>query len=168
MKQHHGVISVWMVSAVTALCLYRKGCHLDSVPLPDGLLLRLSRQTVREEDVVPQVCWRPTVQLPQVQDLPERLAQRWVPFTLVFEPFYGAGVLFTSGLNHLRLSYLIGKFHNIGDQSGFGEDHCQFVDSFLDGRTGRQLRADQQPSRLGKHLVSCAPGRCLKMFSQLQ
>ncbi|XP_041637349.1 target of Nesh-SH3-like isoform X4 [Cheilinus undulatus] len=44
---------------------------------------------------------------------------------------------------------LNGKFYNIGDQSGFGEDHCQFVDSFLDGRTGRQLRADQLPSRPG-------------------
>ncbi|XP_015257631.1 PREDICTED: target of Nesh-SH3-like isoform X8 [Cyprinodon variegatus] len=44
---------------------------------------------------------------------------------------------------------LNGEFHNIGDQSGFGEDHCQFVDSFLDGRTGRQLRADQLPSRNG-------------------
>lgn len=80
----------------------------------------------------------------------------------------GWGASFTSGLNRLCLSYLAGKFHNIGDQSGFGEDHCQFVDSFLDGRTGRQLRADQQPSRLGKHFVSCAPGRCLKMFSQLR
>ncbi|XP_035989720.1 ABI family, member 3 (NESH) binding protein b isoform X4 [Fundulus heteroclitus] len=44
---------------------------------------------------------------------------------------------------------LNGQFHHIGDQSGFGEDHCQFVDSFLDGRTGRQLRADQLPSRDG-------------------
>ncbi|XP_078021885.1 ABI family, member 3 (NESH) binding protein b isoform X16 [Epinephelus lanceolatus] len=44
---------------------------------------------------------------------------------------------------------LNGKFYNIGDQTGFGEDHCQFVDSFLDGRTGRQLRADQLPSRPG-------------------
>ncbi|CAI5638865.1 unnamed protein product [Oreochromis niloticus] len=44
---------------------------------------------------------------------------------------------------------LNGKFYNIGDQTGFGEDHCQFVDSFLDGRTGRQLRADQLPSRQG-------------------
>ncbi|XP_069577323.1 target of Nesh-SH3-like [Brachyistius frenatus] len=44
---------------------------------------------------------------------------------------------------------LNGKFHNIGDQTGFGEDHCQFVDSFLDGRTGRQLRSDQLPSRPG-------------------
>ncbi|XP_039997651.1 target of Nesh-SH3-like isoform X3 [Xiphias gladius] len=44
---------------------------------------------------------------------------------------------------------LNGKFYNIGDQTGFGEDHCQFVDSFLDGRTGKQLRADQLPSRPG-------------------
>lgn len=56
------------------------------------------------------------------------------------------------------LFYLLGKFHNIGDQSGFGEDHCQFVDSFLDGRTGKQLRADQLPSRLGKHFVSNLEG----------
>ncbi|XP_062237088.1 target of Nesh-SH3-like [Platichthys flesus] len=44
---------------------------------------------------------------------------------------------------------LKGKFYNVGDQSGFGEDHCQFVDSFLDGRTGRKLRADQLPPRPG-------------------
>ncbi|XP_055086602.1 target of Nesh-SH3 isoform X4 [Periophthalmus magnuspinnatus] len=44
---------------------------------------------------------------------------------------------------------LNGKFYNIGDQTGFGEDHCQFVDSFLDGRTGTQLFAEQLPSRQG-------------------
>ncbi|XP_015240859.1 PREDICTED: target of Nesh-SH3 isoform X1 [Cyprinodon variegatus] len=44
---------------------------------------------------------------------------------------------------------LNGKFYNIGDQTGFGEDHCQFVDSFLDGRTGTQMMADQLPSRQG-------------------
>ncbi|XP_037344449.2 target of Nesh-SH3-like isoform X2 [Pungitius pungitius] len=44
---------------------------------------------------------------------------------------------------------LNGKFYNIGDQSGHGEDHCQFVDSFLDGRTGTQLFADQLQSRTG-------------------
>ncbi|XP_024121234.1 target of Nesh-SH3 isoform X11 [Oryzias melastigma] len=44
---------------------------------------------------------------------------------------------------------LNGEFYNIGDQSGFSEDHCQFVDSFLDGRTGRQLSADQLPPRSG-------------------
>ncbi|KAK5920678.1 hypothetical protein CgunFtcFv8_024464 [Champsocephalus gunnari] len=44
---------------------------------------------------------------------------------------------------------LTGKFYNIGDQTGHGEDHCQFVDSFLDGRTGTQMFADQLPSRQG-------------------
>ncbi|XP_050951392.1 ABI family, member 3 (NESH) binding protein b isoform X7 [Labeo rohita] len=44
---------------------------------------------------------------------------------------------------------LNGKFYNIGDQTGHGEDHCQFVDSFLDGRTGTQLPADQLPTRPG-------------------
>ncbi|XP_051550818.1 target of Nesh-SH3-like isoform X6 [Myxocyprinus asiaticus] len=44
---------------------------------------------------------------------------------------------------------LNGKFYNIGDQTGHGEDHCQFVDSFLDGRTGTQLPADQLPARPG-------------------
>uniref|UniRef100_A0A8C6SK87 Fibronectin type-III domain-containing protein n=1 Tax=Neogobius melanostomus TaxID=47308 RepID=A0A8C6SK87_9GOBI len=44
---------------------------------------------------------------------------------------------------------LHGKFFNIGDQSGFGEDHCQFVDSFLDGRTGRQLRPESLRERSG-------------------
>lgn len=43
----------------------------------------------------------------------------------------------------------LGKFYNIGDQTGHGEDHCQFVDSFLDGRTGTQLPADQLPTREG-------------------
>uniref|UniRef100_A0A8C6MKM6 ABI family, member 3 (NESH) binding protein a n=1 Tax=Nothobranchius furzeri TaxID=105023 RepID=A0A8C6MKM6_NOTFU len=44
---------------------------------------------------------------------------------------------------------LTGKFYNIGDQTGFGEDHCQFVDSFLDGKTGARMLADQLQSRQG-------------------
>nr|XP_044627638.1 target of Nesh-SH3 isoform X20 [Equus asinus] len=44
---------------------------------------------------------------------------------------------------------LTGKFYNIGDQRGHGEDHCQFVDSFLDGRTGQQLDSDQLPTKEG-------------------
>ncbi|KAJ8253170.1 hypothetical protein GJAV_G00209880 [Gymnothorax javanicus] len=44
---------------------------------------------------------------------------------------------------------LKGKFYNIGDQTGHGEDHCQFVDSFLDGRTGNQLLSEQLPPRSG-------------------
>ncbi|XP_078513900.1 target of Nesh-SH3 isoform X3 [Lissotriton helveticus] len=42
-----------------------------------------------------------------------------------------------------------GKFYNIGDESGYGEDHCQFVDSFLDGRTGQRLLPEQLPSKEG-------------------
>ncbi|XP_073442302.1 target of Nesh-SH3 isoform X14 [Dendrobates tinctorius] len=44
---------------------------------------------------------------------------------------------------------LSGTFYNIGDQSGFGEDHCQFVDSFLEGRTGEQLQAYQLTAKKG-------------------
>ncbi|XP_033865172.2 target of Nesh-SH3-like isoform X4 [Acipenser ruthenus] len=44
---------------------------------------------------------------------------------------------------------LAGTFYNIGDQTGHGEDHCQFVDSFLDGRTGQQFPNDQLPQRQG-------------------
>nr|XP_014343748.1 PREDICTED: target of Nesh-SH3 isoform X6 [Latimeria chalumnae] len=44
---------------------------------------------------------------------------------------------------------LTGKFYNIGDQTGYGEDHCQFVDSFLDGRTGQQLLPEQLPVKEG-------------------
>ncbi|CAL8288332.1 unnamed protein product [Lota lota] len=46
---------------------------------------------------------------------------------------------------------LTGTFYNIGDEVGFGEDHCQFVDSFLDGKTGPQLRPQQLPARTGFH-----------------
>uniref|UniRef100_A0A673NBJ2 Target of Nesh-SH3-like n=1 Tax=Sinocyclocheilus rhinocerous TaxID=307959 RepID=A0A673NBJ2_9TELE len=45
--------------------------------------------------------------------------------------------------------YLKGKFYSIGDQTGYGEDHCQFVDSFLDGRTGGPLPPDQLSPRKG-------------------
>ncbi|XP_061484175.1 target of Nesh-SH3 isoform X5 [Rhineura floridana] len=44
---------------------------------------------------------------------------------------------------------LQGKFYNIGDQRGHGEDHCQFVDSYLDGRTGLHIRSDQLPTKNG-------------------
>ncbi|XP_016093407.1 target of Nesh-SH3 [Sinocyclocheilus grahami] len=44
---------------------------------------------------------------------------------------------------------LKGKFYSIGDQTGYGEDHCQFVDSFLDGRTSGLLPPDQLPPRKG-------------------
>ncbi|XP_050812500.1 target of Nesh-SH3 isoform X24 [Gopherus flavomarginatus] len=44
---------------------------------------------------------------------------------------------------------LTGQFYNIGDERGHGEDHCQFVDSFLDGRTGQQVFPDQLPTKDG-------------------
>ncbi|XP_040192530.1 target of Nesh-SH3 isoform X50 [Rana temporaria] len=44
---------------------------------------------------------------------------------------------------------LTGTFYNIGDQSGYGEDHCQFVDSFLDGRTGQRILPEQLTDRKG-------------------
>ncbi|XP_069613811.1 target of Nesh-SH3 isoform X8 [Ranitomeya imitator] len=44
---------------------------------------------------------------------------------------------------------LSGTFYNVGDQSGFGEDHCQFVDSFLEGRTGEQLQPYQLTAKKG-------------------
>lgn len=57
-------------------CLRREGRHLDAVPLHHRLGLGLSRQAVREEDMVPQVCRSAAVQLAALQDLPERHAQR--------------------------------------------------------------------------------------------
>ncbi|XP_039390227.1 target of Nesh-SH3 isoform X29 [Mauremys reevesii] len=44
---------------------------------------------------------------------------------------------------------LTGQFYNIGDERGHGEDHCQFVDSFLDGRTGQRVFPDQLPTKDG-------------------
>ncbi|XP_060785403.1 target of Nesh-SH3 isoform X3 [Neoarius graeffei] len=44
---------------------------------------------------------------------------------------------------------LKGKFYDIGDEAGYGEDHCQFVDSYLDGRTGGPIPAYQLPLKQG-------------------
>ncbi|XP_047670588.1 target of Nesh-SH3 isoform X1 [Tachysurus fulvidraco] len=44
---------------------------------------------------------------------------------------------------------LKGKFYNIGDETGYGEDHCQFVDSFLDGRTGGLMPQHHLPLKQG-------------------
>ncbi|XP_048348883.1 target of Nesh-SH3 isoform X12 [Sphaerodactylus townsendi] len=44
---------------------------------------------------------------------------------------------------------LAGKFYNIGDQRGHGEDHCQFVDSYFDGKTGQQLQPNQLATKDG-------------------
>lgn len=41
-------------------------------------------------------------------------------------------------------------FYSIGDSWGRGEDHCQFVDSHLDGRTGPQSYVEALPPIQGK------------------
>lgn len=41
-------------------------------------------------------------------------------------------------------------FYSIGDSWGRGEDHCQFVDSHLDGRTGPQSYIEALPTIQGK------------------
>lgn len=46
-------------------------------------------------------------------------------------------------------AFSVGKFYNIGDLTGSGEDHCQFVDSFLDGKTGAQVPLNELPKRPG-------------------
>lgn len=40
-------------------------------------------------------------------------------------------------------------FYSIGDSWGRGEDHCQFVDSHLDGRTGPQSYIEALPTIRG-------------------
>ncbi|XP_075930794.1 fibronectin type III domain-containing protein 1-like isoform X2 [Petromyzon marinus] len=42
-----------------------------------------------------------------------------------------------------------GLFYNVGDGYGHAEDHCEFVDSFLDGRTGPRLDENQLPITQG-------------------
>lgn len=46
-------------------------------------------------------------------------------------------------------------FYSIGDTLGQGEDHCQFVDSYRDGRTGPAYLSNNLPSAQGKqeHIV---------------
>lgn len=78
-------------------------------------------------------------------------------FSSVVLRIYTLELKLCSSKDQRKLLFLFcpaGKFYNIGDQTGFGEDHCQFVDSFLDGKTGTQMLADQLPSRPG---LSCYP-----------
>lgn len=132
----------------------RKRCHLDPVPFQDRLILGVQWQAVREEDLVPQVCGHPALQLPPIQDISEWFSQRSVllPALSVYSTVQNSTVAqfkLTSLLTTFSPNNFTGKFYNIGDQTGHGEDHCQFVDSFLDGRTGNQVRADQLPAREG-------------------
>lgn len=66
------------------------------------------------------------------------------------------------GFFNFAASLLSGKFYNIGDQRGHGEDHCQFVDSFLDGRTGQQ---EDLPVKDGNSLrLSLSPTLAIPLF----
>ncbi|XP_028858533.1 fibronectin type III domain-containing protein 1 isoform X2 [Denticeps clupeoides] len=78
----------------------------------------------------------------------------WIPFTFRYNAAHSAckGSQFVKRTwyrkfvgvvlcNSLRYKIFMGDglrdtFHSIADSSGHGEDHCQFVDSYLDGRTG--------------------------------
>ncbi|XP_069787740.1 fibronectin type III domain-containing protein 1 [Narcine bancroftii] len=78
----------------------------------------------------------------------------WIPYTFTYEPSSSecmgkqyvkrtwyrkfVGVVLCNSLRYkIFLSEgLRDTFYSVGDAWGKGEDHCQFVDSFLEGRTG--------------------------------
>ncbi|KAK7150220.1 hypothetical protein R3I93_011470 [Phoxinus phoxinus] len=78
----------------------------------------------------------------------------WVPFSFRFNPAHSSckGSQFVKRTwykkfvgvvlcNSLRYKIFMGDglretFYSVADTFGHGEDHCQFVDSYLDGRTG--------------------------------
>ncbi|XP_059897221.1 fibronectin type III domain-containing protein 1 isoform X1 [Gadus macrocephalus] len=56
--------------------------------------------------------------------------------------------------NSLRYKIFMGEglrepFYSIADTSGQGEDHCQFVDSYFDGRTGPVYQSNALPAAQG-------------------
>ncbi|XP_054426155.1 fibronectin type III domain-containing protein 1 [Pteronotus mesoamericanus] len=87
----------------------------------------------------------------------------WIPFAFKHEPDYTdcrgrqyvkrtwykkfVGVILCNSLRYkIYLSdNLKDTFYSIGDSWGRGEDHCQFVDSHLDGRTGPQSYTEALP-----------------------
>ncbi|XP_064148959.1 fibronectin type III domain-containing protein 1 isoform X2 [Loxodonta africana] len=87
----------------------------------------------------------------------------WIPFTFKHDPGYTdchgrqyvkrtwykkfVGVVLCNSLRYkIYLSdNLKDTFYGIGDSWGRGEDHCQFVDSHLDGRTGPQSYVEALP-----------------------
>uniref|UniRef100_A0A8D0G4I4 Fibronectin type III domain-containing protein 1 n=1 Tax=Sphenodon punctatus TaxID=8508 RepID=A0A8D0G4I4_SPHPU len=91
----------------------------------------------------------------------------WIPFTFKFDPTYSecsgkqyvkrtwyrkfVGVVLCNSLRYkIYLSDdLKATFYSIGDSWGRGEDHCQFVDSHLDGRTGPQTYVEALPTIQG-------------------
>ncbi|XP_041830969.1 fibronectin type III domain-containing protein 1 isoform X2 [Melanotaenia boesemani] len=91
----------------------------------------------------------------------------WVPFTFKYNPVHSSckgsqyvkrtwyrkfvGVVLC---NSLRYKIFMGDglrepFYSIGDTVGQGEDHCQFVDSYRDGRTGPAYLSNNLPSAQG-------------------
>ncbi|XP_004440583.1 PREDICTED: fibronectin type III domain-containing protein 1 isoform X1 [Ceratotherium simum simum] len=93
----------------------------------------------------------------------------WIPFTFKHDPSYTdchgrqyvkrtwyrkfVGVVLCNSLRYkIYLSdNLKDTFYSIGDSWGRGEDHCQFVDSHLDGRTGPQSYVEALPTIQGYH-----------------
>ncbi|KAM6139663.1 fibronectin type III domain-containing protein 1 [Phoenicopterus ruber ruber] len=91
----------------------------------------------------------------------------WIPFTFKYDPTYSdcsgkqyvkrtwyrkfVGVVLCNSLRYkIYLSDdLKDTFYSIGDSWGRGEDHCQFVDSHLDGRTGPQSYVEALPTIRG-------------------
>ncbi|KAM4528940.1 fibronectin type III domain-containing protein 1 [Fundulus diaphanus] len=91
----------------------------------------------------------------------------WIPFTFKYNPVHSSckgsqyvkrtwykkfvGVVLC---NSLRYKIFMGDglrepFYSIGDTMGQGEDHCQFVDSHRDGRTGPAYLSENLPSAQG-------------------
>ncbi|XP_028295645.1 fibronectin type III domain-containing protein 1 isoform X2 [Gouania willdenowi] len=91
----------------------------------------------------------------------------WIPFTFKFNSAHSSckgsqyvkrtwyrkfvGVVLC---NSLRYKIFMGEnlrepFYSIGDTFGEGEDHCQFVDSYRDGRTGPSYLSNHLPSAQG-------------------
>ncbi|XP_043860818.1 fibronectin type III domain-containing protein 1 [Dromiciops gliroides] len=93
----------------------------------------------------------------------------WIPFAFKRDPSYTdchgrqyvkrtwyrkfVGVVLCNSLRYkIYLSdNLKDTFYSIGDSWGRGEDHCQFVDSHLDGRTGPQSYVEALPTVQGYH-----------------
>ncbi|XP_045699715.1 fibronectin type III domain-containing protein 1 isoform X2 [Phyllostomus hastatus] len=93
----------------------------------------------------------------------------WIPFAFKHDPDYTdchgrqyvkrtwykkfVGVVLCNSLRYkIYLSdNLKDTFYSIGDSWGRGEDHCQFVDSHLDGRTGPQSYIEALPPIQGYH-----------------
>uniref|UniRef100_A0A3Q1EH17 Fibronectin type III domain containing 1 n=1 Tax=Acanthochromis polyacanthus TaxID=80966 RepID=A0A3Q1EH17_9TELE len=91
----------------------------------------------------------------------------WIPFTFKYNSAHSSckgsqyvkrtwyrkfvGVVLC---NSLRYKIFMGDglrepFYSIGDTLGQGEDHCQFVDSYRDGRTGPAYLSNNLPSAQG-------------------